>query len=90
LINTGKLKTAPSRIFENPWGWNNIRVQRSNGEDVAIVMEGISEVGCKNIIGAMLTRFPAVTVNGLQVDQRQDIRRLCSSSVNTLTFLVDR
>lgn len=89
LIHAGKLETAPSRIFENPWSWNNIRVQRGNGEDVAIVMEGISEVGCKNVIDATLTRFPAVTVNGLQVDQRQDIRRFCSSSVNTLAFLIE-
>lgn len=89
LINKGKLETAPSRIFENPWGWNNIRVQSSNREGVAIVMEDTSEVGCKNIVGATFTRFPAITVNGLQVDRRQDIRRFCSSSVNTLTFLIE-
>lgn len=88
LINAGKLETAPSPIFENPWHWKNIRVQQGNGQGHAIVIEGASEVGCKNIIGATLTRFPTIMINGLKVGQREEIRRLCSSSVNTLTFLV--
>lgn len=89
LVNAGTIPTAPSPIFENPWSWKNIRVQQSNGQSYAIIMEGVSDVGCKNIFDATFARFSTVTVNGLQVEKREEARRLCSRSANALTFVVN-